>query len=206
MKVVAINGGPRIGWNTDMLIDEAIKGAESKGATVEKFNLYKLDNFKGCISCFGCKKDANKGKCICNDGLKPVLDAARDADALIMGAPNYISDFAAQFKLFFERLIFENVTYRSDITTYNKKMKPILLIMSCNAPGSMYEDLLFRYRNMLNNIVGPTETLLSSETLQVSDYSKYDWTIFDPNQRKIRRETIFPEDLRKAYDRGAELV
>ena len=30
-KIIAVNAGPRKGWNTDTLIDEAIKGAEAAG-------------------------------------------------------------------------------------------------------------------------------------------------------------------------------
>ena len=55
-KIIAVNAGPRKGWNTDTLIDEAIKGAESAGAEVQKFNLFRLEKYTGCISCFGCKK------------------------------------------------------------------------------------------------------------------------------------------------------
>ena len=34
--IVAVNAGPRKGWNTDTLINEAIKGAEANGAEVER--------------------------------------------------------------------------------------------------------------------------------------------------------------------------
>lgn len=44
-KIIAVNAGPRKGWNTDSLIDEAIKGAQSQGADVEKFNLFRLDKY-----------------------------------------------------------------------------------------------------------------------------------------------------------------
>ena len=40
-KVIAVNAGPRKGWNTDTLIDEAIKGAESAGAEVQKCSVWK---------------------------------------------------------------------------------------------------------------------------------------------------------------------
>ena len=33
-KIIAVNAGPRKGWNTDTLISEAVKGAESAGAEV----------------------------------------------------------------------------------------------------------------------------------------------------------------------------
>ena len=37
-KVIVVNGSPRSGWNTDMLLGEAAKGAASKGAEIVKFD------------------------------------------------------------------------------------------------------------------------------------------------------------------------
>ena len=72
-KIVAINASPRAMWNTGTLVREAAKGAESEGAEVKVFDLYKLEKFTGCISCFGCKLPEHLGTCICKDGLN-VLD------------------------------------------------------------------------------------------------------------------------------------
>ncbi|MHC6204193.1 flavodoxin family protein [Breznakiellaceae bacterium SP9] len=47
MKTIAINGSPRKGWNTHILVEEARKGAASKGSETELVNLYDL-HFKGC--------------------------------------------------------------------------------------------------------------------------------------------------------------
>ena len=52
-KIIAVNAGPRMGWNTDTLITEASKGAESAGAAVERFDLFRLEKYTGCITCFG---------------------------------------------------------------------------------------------------------------------------------------------------------
>lgn len=56
-KIVAVNAGPRMGWNTETLIKEASKGAEEAGADVQRFDLFRLEKYTGCISCFGCKKE-----------------------------------------------------------------------------------------------------------------------------------------------------
>ena len=104
-KIIAVNAGPRKGWNTDTLIDEAIKGAESAGAEVQKFNLFRLEKYTGCISCFGCKKNKYKGNCIRKDGLTEVLDAIREADGLIIGSPNYLGELTASFRALYERLV-----------------------------------------------------------------------------------------------------
>ena len=45
MKIVAVNAGPRKGWNTDTLITEASKGAEAAGAEVQRFDLFRLERY-----------------------------------------------------------------------------------------------------------------------------------------------------------------
>ena len=207
-KIIAVNAGPRKGWNTDILISEAVKGAEEAGAEVERFDLFRLEKFTGCISCFGCKREAWKGHCVCRDGLTPVLDAIRGADGLIIGSPNYLSQLTSSFRALYERLIFQNLTYNTETPCCNQNVIPVLLIMTSNAPDTFYTDMMEGYRQTFSSFVGPTEVLVSGETLQLPDYSKTDWpwTLFDPEARKERRETVFPEECRKAREMGAALV
>lgn len=207
-KIIAVNAGPRMGWNTDTLITEAAKGAESAGAIVEKFDLFRLEKYTGCISCFGCKKEQYKGHCICRDGLTEVLDSIRQADGLIIGSPNYLGEMTASFRALYERLVFQNLTYNSEMPCCNQNPIPVLLIMTSNAPDTAYMGLLQNYQQTLNRFVGPTEILVSGDTLQLKDYSKFDWewSYFDPEAKKHRYETIFPQECKKAYNMGAALL
>ncbi len=207
-KVVVVNAGPRMGWNTDTLLTEAAKGAESKGAGIIRFDLFRLEKYTGCISCFGCKKEKNKGKCVCKDGLAHVLDAIREADGLIIGSPNYLSEMTASFRALYERLIFQNLTYNMETPCCNQRRIPVLLIMTSNAPDTMYTNLLENYQKTLNGFIGPTEVLVAGDTLQLKDYDKTDWpwSMFDPKTKKQRHETVFPEEMKKAYEMGAMLV
>ena len=207
-KIIAVNAGPRKGWNTDTLITEASKGAESAGAVVERYNLFQLEKYTGCISCFGCKKEKNKGHCICRDGLTPVLDAIREADGLIIGSPNYLSELTASFRAIYERLIFQNLTYNAETPCCRQKQIPVLLIMTSNAPDTTYTGLVDNYQRTLSGFVGPTEVIICGDTLQLKDYSKTDWewSIFDPDSKKQRHETVFPQECEKAFKMGAELV
>jgi multimeric flavodoxin WrbA len=106
-NVIAINGSPRKNWNTAMLLEEALKGAASKGADTELIHLYDLD-FTGCTSCFACKlKDGKSyGRCAVSDDLTAVLDTIYDADALILGSPIYFGTVTGEMKSFMERLLF----------------------------------------------------------------------------------------------------
>ena len=48
--------------------------------------------------------------------------------------------------------------------------------------------------------------MISSDTLQVKDYSRYNWTMFDPEHKKARHEAVFPEDKKKAFTLGGKMV
>ena len=206
-KIIAVNAGPRKGWNTDTLITEASKGAESAGAAVERFDLFRLEKYTGCISCFGCKKEKFKGHCICRDGLTPVLDAIRESDGLIIGSPNYLSEMTASFRALYERLIFQNLTYNMETPCCNQRPIPVLLIMTSNAPDNMYLNMVRGYQQTLSRFVGPTEIFVSGNTLQLKDYSKTDWpwTMFDPEAKQERHDTVFPQECKEIFELGAKL-
>ena len=206
-RIVAVNAGPRKGWNTDTLIAEAARGAQDAGAAVERFDLFRLEKYTGCISCFGCKREAHKGHCVCRDGLTPVLDAIRGSDGLIIGSPNYLGELTASFRALYERLVFQNLTYNADVPCCNQNPIPVLLIMTSNAPDTMYMDLLGNYQRTLSGFVGPTRLLVSGDTLQLRDYSKTDWPwYFDGEAKRRRHETVFPEEMKRAYALGGALA
>ncbi len=207
-RIIAVNAGPRKGWNTDTLLTEAARGAASAGAEVERFDLFRLEKYTGCISCFGCKREQNKGRCMCRDGLTPVLDAVRKADGLIIGSPVYLGELTASFRALYERLVFQNLTYNAETPCCSQRPVPVLLIATSNAPDTAYLDLLQSYRQTLRRFVGPAEVFVSGNTLQLKDYSKTDWpwSLFDPEAKQRRHETVFPQECRKAFELGAAMA
>ncbi len=210
-KIVVINASPRKEWNTGSLVREAARGAEESGAEVKIYDLYKLEKFTGCISCFGCKLPEHQGVCIYKDGLAPVLEEIRNADGLIIGTPNYLGDVSAAFRSLYERLIFQSLTYKIEPRSYNEHMIPVLFIMTSNCSEEYYsqvgyDKMLENYQNTLNGMVGPTKIIISGDTLQVKDYSKYNWTMFDPEAKKKRHEEVFPDDMNKALMLGSEMI
>jgi len=100
MKVIGINGSPRKNGNTETLVQAVLDAAKEKGHTTELFNLNELE-FCGCQACMYCKSHDH---CKLDDGLTQVLDAVKDADAIVFGAPIYMWQLSGQFKLFEDRL------------------------------------------------------------------------------------------------------
>lgn len=209
-KIIAINAGPRSGWNTDQLIHAVGQGAEEAGAEVEYIDLFRLEKYTGCISCFGCKREATYGKCICRDGLFEVLEKIRNADGLIIGSPNYLGNLTASFRALYERLVFQSLTYNKETPCCNQHMIPVVLIMTSNCSEEAYDavgynTLLEGYKNTLTRFVGPTEVFCCGNTLQVNDYSQFNWTLFDPEAKKIHHDETFADYLAKAKELGSKL-
>lgn len=210
-KIVAVNASPRTKFNTGSLVREAARGAESQGAQVQTFDLARLDKHSGCMSCFACKLAPNEGTCVFKDGLAPVLSAIREADGLVIGTPNYLGDATAEFKALLEQLVFQRLTYRREPRFYDFRRIPVLFVMTSNASVDAYNDfgyneMVDRYKGTLETMVGDTKTLIVGETMQVKNYGRYNWDLFDGEARSKRHEDVFPHELEHAFQLGSEMA
>ena len=209
MKAIAINGSPRKGWNTDLVLQEALKGAADAGAEVEMIHLYDL-NFTGCRSCFACKrKGAEPAKCFWKDDLSPVLDKILSADAVFFGTPIYFGEITSQMRALIERLSFILMTYDD----YSKKLFHGKVNCGCfytmNVPQEgyekMYEVRMQQSFAVLNKLNGEVVDYACCDTLQFSDYTKFQTAMFSEEHKHKMREEQFPKDLAEAYQIGQKL-
>ena len=99
MKVLGIMGSPRIKGNSDLLIDEAIKGVQSQKAETEKIIADKL-NLTACREYYACLKD---GKCVIKDDMDAIYQKILDADAIIVASPIFFYTVSAQLMLLISR-------------------------------------------------------------------------------------------------------
>ena len=208
MKVVCINGSPRTSWNTAQMVKSAMKGCEDAGAEVKYYDIFGM-NGKGCQSCFACKLLGGKsyGKCAFQDDFTPVLEDIMSADALILGSPVYFSDVTACVRALCERLWFAVLAYSSTDKCLNKHRIPVKIIFTENCPMPGFHKALNELMvNTMNRLIGPAELLEAVNTMQFSDYSKYETSMFDVHDRIKTHEEIFPLDLQKAYELGKKAV
>ncbi len=99
MKVLGIYGSPRKGGNSDVLLDEALKGAESAGARVSSIRCCDL-KINGCVECGGCDKT---GKCVVDDDMQSVYPQLEEADAIILASPIFFYSMTSQAKALIDR-------------------------------------------------------------------------------------------------------
>ena len=92
-------GSPRIKGNTDLLLDEALKGAQSQQVEVEKIVVDKL-KISPCREYYGCIRDGN---CVIRDDMDDIYPKLLSADAIIVASPIFFYSVSAQFKALIDR-------------------------------------------------------------------------------------------------------
>lgn len=215
MKVLLLNGSPRKNWNTHRLLLEAERGAKESGAETKLVHLFDL-KYSDCRSCFACKIKGGRtnGICALRDDLRPVLEYAWDADAIIVGSPVYYSNLTAPAIAFMNRLRFPLMYYELDAlgvpVSLLEKKKRFGLIVTMNADAETvkkgYCERFESDASMTGWILGSGETLVSCDTYQFSDYSKYHSSMFDERKKAEWRDRQFPVDLKNAYDMGVRFA
>lgn len=99
MNILGINSSPRIGGNSDILLDNALDGAQSIGAKTEKVILNNL-KFSPCQECEDLKDD---GRCIIEDDMQNLYRKIEKADVLILASPIFFGSLSAQMKMMIDR-------------------------------------------------------------------------------------------------------
>ena len=99
VRIAAVLGSPRRQGNTARLVEEAVSGAESVGARVDKIVL-RDKKISPCLEIYGCRKN---GQCVIQDDFQQTLSTILDADALILASPIFFYTVSAHTKIFMDR-------------------------------------------------------------------------------------------------------
>jgi multimeric flavodoxin WrbA len=141
--------------------------------------------------------------------MTPLYAKLEHADAVFLGAPIYFSTVSSATKMFIERL-FPYFTYKDYSSIFPKKI-PVGLI--CTLGGHDQQVDGFRPQMqfdqmILSMLLGPTELLVSTDTLHVEDYSEIvaDLLVARLDQKLEHHRTVFPMDCEKAFAMGAKFA
>lgn len=99
LKIIAFNGSPRPGGNTELLMSEVIKALKDAGHEATLYPLNTL-SIKPCQDC-GCCTET--GACIYRDDMTGIYDAIRGADRIILASPVFFYNLSAQTKAMVDR-------------------------------------------------------------------------------------------------------
>ena len=137
-----------------------------------------------------------------------VIEKILDADCLLIGSPIYFGQPTSQFRALVERLIFCIMSYDDGSSYFTGKVN-VGIFYTMNAPIEFYEqsmkDSLSSTEFLFSFLNGEIVTYPVCDTIQVSDYSKFNMAGFSQELKEKQWILQFPNDLEKAFEIGAEL-
>ena len=111
MKVLILNGSPRINGNTTIAVNEMVKVFKEEGVETEVIQIGNRD-IRGCIACGSCGKT---GKCVFDDEVNEIASKFEKADGIVAASPVYYASANATLIACLDRLFYS--------TGFDKTMK-----------------------------------------------------------------------------------
>lgn len=126
MKVLLINGSPKIHGCTARALTELEKTLNDNGIETERIEAG-IKDIRGCISCNFCR---SHGRCVFDDLVNETAPKLAECDGIVAGTPVYYAHANGQLLAFLDRLFY------STSQTINKTMKIGAAVMSSRRAGS----------------------------------------------------------------------
>jgi len=220
VKILAVQGSPRPKVsNTEVLLQQFLKGAESQGAATETIYL-KEKEIHSCVGCFTCWTKT-PGVCVFKDDMPELLGKVRECDILVYATPLYNFNVTSLLKAFQERLlplldphlVKNGDTYRHP--QRHEMSRRMVLISNCGFPEvSHFDGLRHVFRHLersgemplVGEILAPAGELLRNQGLkdklqpvleaayQAGVEVVREGRVSKETEAKIQRPVISPED------------
>ena len=131
MKVLIINGSPRMNGNTTVAVNEMVKVFEKEGVETEAVQIGTMV-VRGCIACGTCFK---KGQCVFDDVVNELAPKFEAADGLVVASPVYYASANATISACLDRLFYS--------THFDKTMKVGACVVCARRGGlsSTFDEL-----------------------------------------------------------------
>lgn len=104
MKVLILNGSPRVNGNTSVAIKEMESVFAAEGIEYETIQVGNKD-IRGCVACGGC---AETGKCVFDDMVNEIAPKFEEADGLVVASPVYYASANATLVALLHRLFYSS--------------------------------------------------------------------------------------------------
>ena len=186
MYVLGILGSPRIGGNTDILLDKVLEGASESEARIEKIILNTL-NFSACQECEDVKDD---GTCKVEDDFQALYKKIEQADALILASPVFFGSLSAQTKKMVDRFqCLWRAKYILKKEVFNKKRLGVFVCVQASGRTDFFKNA----KSIVKNLFATMNTEYKQELF---------CTGLDQKASVLKH----PEVLDQAFELGKRLV
>ncbi len=140
VKVLGISTSPRQNANSDLLLRQALAGAESTGAEIEYISLRDL-NIAPCIECNSCYI---KGACSVDDDYQMLSSKMLESDRLIFATPIFFMTVCAQAKALIDRcqcLWAHKYVLKQPLITTSRDRRAMVIAVGGTKSTKMFESI-----------------------------------------------------------------
>ena len=140
IKVLGISTSPRVDGNSDLLLRQALAGAESTGAEIEYISLRDL-NIAPCIECNSCYKS---GACVVDDDYQMLSSKMLESDRLIFATPIFFMTVCAQAKALIDRcqcLWAHKYVLKQPLLTTGRDRRAMVIAVGGTKSKKMFESI-----------------------------------------------------------------
>jgi len=102
MKAIAINGSPRKGGNTEILLRKVLEPIAEAGIKTELIQIGGKQ-VRGCLACYKCWKTKDSKCSNTTDVVNKLIAKMIEADAIILGSPTYFACMTPEMKALIDR-------------------------------------------------------------------------------------------------------
>ncbi len=186
MKVLGINGSPRIGGNTDILLDRALEGASRQGARAKKVI---LNGLKFC-PCQECEDIKGTSVCMIDDDWHEVYKRIENADAIILASPIFFGSISAQSKMMIDRFqCVWRAKYILKKDIFNRRKKGGFISVQASARKDFFDNA----KSIVKNFFAVIN----------ADYKE---ELFCPGIEEKAGILRYPDILKKAFELGQRII
>ncbi len=149
--IVGISGSPRIGGNTDIILEKALEGARSAGGKTKKIILNDLD----LLPCQEIEYEevSENGYSVIHDDIYNIYHAIQECHALILASPIFFGSISAQTKIMIDR--FQSVWVSKNLLNkqiFTQKKPGAFFCTAASHRKDFFENARFIVRNFFFSI------------------------------------------------------
>lgn len=134
MKILVLNGSPRIKGNTAALIKAFVEGAQENGHEITVVPVCQK-KILGCLACEYCHTKG-EGRCVQQDDMQEIYPVLAEAEMIVLASPIYYHSFTGQLQCAVNRI------YALDKPA---RLKKAALILSSGS-DDVYEGAVYEYK------------------------------------------------------------
>ena len=152
MRVLAINGSPREGGNTELLLKSVLKSIEAEGIDTALIRIG-ASGIKPCMACGACIDSKNRKCVITDDNFNKIFEEMVNADAIILGSPTYFAGMTPELKSLIDR---SGYVARANGGLFKHKIGAAVVAQRRGGATSVLESIYFMFLMSQMFIVGST--------------------------------------------------